>query len=136
MYGARAQRRQPLTVILIVSSLLVLATAGLSLAPNVAAMFVGYAVVGGAIAPILIPAAVLLQRTTDPRVYTQANTWMNSASAAGIAVAAPLTGLAVQVRRLAAWLPHRGRPHRDAAGDHAGGPAAIVPRDRARNRRR
>ena len=73
-----------------------LATGGLSLAPNVPALFIGYAVVGGAIAPILIPSAVLLQRTTDPRVYTQANTWMNSASAAGIAVAAPLTGLAVQ----------------------------------------
>jgi predicted MFS family arabinose efflux permease len=96
VYGARAHRRQPVTVILIVSSLLVLATAGLSLAPNVLAMFLGYAVTGAAIAPILIPSAVLLQRTTDPRVYTQANTWMSSASAAGIAVAAPLTGLAVQ----------------------------------------
>ena len=60
-------------------------------------MFVGYAVVGGAVAPILIPSAVLLQRTVDPRVYTQASTWMNSASAAGIAVAAPLTGLATQL---------------------------------------
>jgi predicted MFS family arabinose efflux permease len=96
-YGARAQRLQPLTVILVVSSLLVLATAGLSITPNVPAMFIGYAVVGAAIAPILIPAAVLLQRTTDPGVYIQANTWMNSASAAGIAVAAPLTGLAIQL---------------------------------------
>jgi predicted MFS family arabinose efflux permease len=49
------------------------------------------------VAPILIPAAVLLQRTTDPRVYTQAMTWMNSASAAGIAVAAPLAGLVIQI---------------------------------------
>jgi predicted MFS family arabinose efflux permease len=97
VYGARAQRLQPLTVMLVVSSLLVLATAGLSIAPNVPAMFIGYAVVGGAIAPILIPSAVLLQRTTDPGVYTQANTWMNSASAVGIAVAAPLTGLAIQL---------------------------------------
>ena len=97
VYGARAQRLQPLTVMLVVSSLLVLATAGLSVAPNVPAMFIGYAVVGGAIAPILIPSAVLLQRTTDPGVYTQANTWMNSASAVGIAVAAPLTGLAIQL---------------------------------------
>jgi Major Facilitator Superfamily len=96
LYGARAHRWQPLTVILIVSSLLVLATAALSIAPSVPAMFIGYALAGGAIAPILIPSAVLLQRTTDPGVYTQANTWMNSASAAGIAVAAPLTGLAVQ----------------------------------------
>jgi MFS family permease len=96
VYGARAQRLQPLTVMLVVSTLLVLATAGLSVAPNVPAMFIGYAIVGAAIAPILIPSAVLLQRTTDPGVYTQANTWMNSASAAGIAVAAPLTGLAIQ----------------------------------------
>lgn len=97
VYGARAGRWQPVTVILVVSSLLVLGTAGLSIVPDLPAMFIGYAVVGGAIAPILIPSAVLLQRTTDPRVYTQANTWMNSASAAGIAVAAPLTGLAVQI---------------------------------------
>ena len=96
VYGARAQRLQPLTVMLVASSLLALATAGLSIAPNVPAMFIGYAVVGAAIAPILIPAAVLLQRATDPGVYTQANTWMNSASAAGIAVAAPLTGVAIQ----------------------------------------
>ena len=82
---------------LVVSILLVLGTAGLSMVPSVPFMFIGYAVVGGAIAPILIPSAVLLARTTDPGVYTQANTWMNSASAAGIAVAAPLTGLAIQI---------------------------------------
>jgi predicted MFS family arabinose efflux permease len=97
VYGARAHRWQPATVMLVVSILLVLGTAGLSIVPNVPFMFVGYAVVGGAIAPILIPSAVLLARTTDPGVYTQANTWMNSASAAGIAVAAPLTGLAIQI---------------------------------------
>ena len=96
VYGARAGRR-PVTVMLVASSLLVLGTAGLSLAPNLPVMFVGYALVGSAVAPILIPSAVLLQRSTDPGVYTQANTWMNSASAAGIAVAAPLTGLAIQL---------------------------------------
>jgi len=97
VYGARGQRHQPVTVVLVVSSLLVVGTAGLSIVPNTAAMFCCYAAVGAAIAPILIPSAVLLQRTTDPGVYTQANTWMNSASAAGIAVAAPVTGLAVQL---------------------------------------
>jgi predicted MFS family arabinose efflux permease len=97
VYGARAQRLQPVTVMLVVSILLVLGTAALGIVPNVPAMFICYGLVGGAIAPILIPSAVLLQRTTDPRVYTQANTWMNSASAVGIAVAAPLTGLAIQI---------------------------------------
>ena len=97
VYGARTHRRSPWTVMLVVSGFLVLGTAALSVVPDVAVMFVGYAVVGGAVAPILIPSAVLLQRTVDPRVYTQASTWMNSASAAGIAVAAPLTGLATQL---------------------------------------
>ncbi len=97
VYGARTHRRQPLTVMLVASSFLVLGTAALSLVPDVPAMFLCYAAVGGAVAPILIPSAVLLQRTIDPRVYTQASTWMNSASAAGIAVAAPVTGLAIQL---------------------------------------
>jgi predicted MFS family arabinose efflux permease len=97
VYGARAHRLEPVTVMLVASSFLVLATAALSVVASMPAMFVCYAVVGGAVAPILIPSAVLLQRTTEVRVYTQANTWMNSASAAGIAVAAPLTGLAAQL---------------------------------------
>jgi Major Facilitator Superfamily len=96
VYGARTHRLQPLTIMLAVSSFLVLGTAALSLVPDVPVMFICYAVVGGSVAPILIPSAVLLQRTIDPRVYTQASTWMNSASAAGIAVAAPLAGLAAE----------------------------------------
>jgi MFS family permease len=97
VYGARMHRLQPATVMLVASSFLALGTATLSLVPNVPVMFLGYAIVGAAVAPILIPAAILGQRATDPRVYTQASTWMNSASAAGIAVAAPLTGLAIQL---------------------------------------
>jgi predicted MFS family arabinose efflux permease len=96
VYGARAHRLRPVTVMLVVSIFLVLGTAALSAVPDVPAMFICYAVLGGAIAPILIPAAVLLQHATDPLVYTQAMTWMNSASAAGIAVAAPLAGLATE----------------------------------------
>jgi predicted MFS family arabinose efflux permease len=97
VYGARVHRLSPVTVMLVVSSFLVVGTAALSIVPNVPAMFICCAVVGGAVAPILIPSAVLLQHTTDPRVYAQAMTWMNSASAAGIAVAAPLTGLATEI---------------------------------------
>jgi hypothetical protein len=94
--GASIPQAGALSVMLAASSLLVLGTAALSIVPDVPAMFICYAVVGGAVAPILIPAAVLLQRSADPSVYTQAMTWMNSASAAGVAVAAPLTGLAIQ----------------------------------------
>ncbi|HEY0933181.1 MAG TPA: MFS transporter [Trebonia sp.] len=97
LYGARAHRLQAVTTVLVVSVCLVLGTAALSTVPNMPAMFACYGVVGGAVSLILIPAAVLAQKTTDPHVYTQVSTWMNSASAAGIAVAAPLTGLAVQL---------------------------------------
>ena len=96
VYGAHAHRLQPVTVMLAVSTFLVIGTAALSVVPNVPVMFICYAAVGGAVAPILIPSAVLLQTAIDPRVYTQASTWMNSASAAGIAVGAPLAGLAIQ----------------------------------------
>jgi MFS family permease len=96
VYGAHAHRLRPVTLMLAVSSFLVIGTASLSVVPNVPAMFLCYAVVGAAVAPILIPSAVLLQQAIDPRVYTQAMTWMNSASAAGIAVGASLAGLAIQ----------------------------------------
>jgi MFS family permease len=130
VYGARTHRLQPLTVMLVVSGFLVLGTAALSMVPDVPAMFICYAVVGGAVAPILIPSAVLLQRTIDPRVYTQASTWMNSASAAGIAIAAPLAGLATQLggwrlgflvtAGLTASLPAVTMVIRHAAGGHPG----------------
>jgi MFS family permease len=95
-YGAHARQFDPVSTILVVSGFLVVGTAALAVVPNVAAMVIGYAFIGGAVAPILVPAGVLLQRLTHPGVYTQAMTWMNSASAAGIAVAAPLAGFAVQ----------------------------------------
>ncbi len=96
VYGAHARRFEPAAAILVVSGVLVMGTAALALVPNIALMVVCYSFVGGAVAPILVPAGVLLQRLTHPGVYTQAMTWMNSASAAGIAVAAPIAGFAVQ----------------------------------------
>lgn len=96
VYGAHAHRFDPAATILTLSSFLVVGTAALGLVPDVAVMVVCYSFIGGAVAPILVPAGVLLQRLTHPGVYTQAMTWMNSASAAGIAIAAPLAGFAVQ----------------------------------------
>jgi predicted MFS family arabinose efflux permease len=43
-----------------------------------------------------VPGAVLLQEAIVAEVNTQALTWVNSASALGIAIAAPLTGTVVQ----------------------------------------
>ncbi len=64
--------------------------------PGVPAMFAGYCVVGGCVALVLIPASVLLHQVVHREVITQAMTWMNSASALGIAFSATLIGLVVQ----------------------------------------
>jgi MFS family permease len=68
----------------------------LALTPGVAAIFAGYALIGGCVALVLVPGAVLLQETIVAEVNTQAMTWVNSASALGVAVAAPLIGAVVQ----------------------------------------
>lgn len=90
-------RRTETTVLIGASVILAVGVAALSVIPSVTALIVGYALVGGCVAPILIPLALLLQRRTDDAVYTQAMTWMNSASAAGIAIAAPFVGRLIQL---------------------------------------
>lgn len=95
-YGTLGRRAE--TTALIGTS--VILTVGVSALTNVASidgMFLGYALVGGCVAPILIPLALLLQRSTEHSVYTQSMTWMNSASAAGIAIAAPFVGHLIQL---------------------------------------
>jgi MFS family permease len=94
-YGA-VEKGRPARVMIGASTTITLGCALLALAPNVPAMFLGYALVGGCVALVLIPASVLLQNATDSEVYTQAMTWTNSASAIGIATAAPLVGHVIQ----------------------------------------
>jgi len=64
---------------------------------------IGLAVTGLAVPPILVLCSVLAESGVHRAVLTQAFTWLNSASAAGSAIAASLAGWAV-----------------DAAGPHAG----------------
>lgn len=90
-------RRAETAVLIGTGVLLVVGVAALSMISSITALVVGYALVGGFVAPILIPLALLLQRGTDHAVYTQAMTWMNSASAAGIAIAAPFVGHLIQL---------------------------------------
>jgi MFS family permease len=95
IYGAVAPAR-PARVMLAAGLVLAAGCAMLSLTPAVAVMFAGYAVVGGCVALVLIPGSILLQRAAVPDVYTQAMTWINSASALGIAASAPLIGVVVE----------------------------------------
>lgn len=68
----------------------------LSVVPTTGVMLLAYALVGGMVAPILIPAAVLLQRAVPTAIYTQAIIWTGSASAAGIALTAPIVGHVIE----------------------------------------
>jgi MFS family permease len=94
-YGALGVRR-PAPVMLAAGIVLAAGCALLALTPGVGTMFAGYALVGGCVALVLVPGAVLLQEAIVAEVSTQALTWVNSASALGIAIAAPLTGAVVQ----------------------------------------
>ena len=94
-YGG-AQRRRPAETMLSAAIVITIGCALLALVPGVPLMFLGYPIVGGCVALVLIPASELLQRATQVSVYTQAMTWINSASAAGIAASASIVGHAIQ----------------------------------------
>jgi MFS family permease len=94
-YGA-VEKGRPTRVMIAASTTITIGCALLALAPNVPAMVLAYGIVGGSVALVLIPASVLLQHATENEVYTQAMVWINSASAIGIATAAPLVGYLVQ----------------------------------------
>ncbi len=96
-YGA-AQRGRPTETMLSAATVITLGCASLALVPGVPLMFLGYAIVGGCVALVLIPASELLQKATVAAVYTQAMTWINSASAVGIAASASVIGYVIQER--------------------------------------
>lgn len=95
-YGGLAGRVRPLPVMIIASVVLAGGCVLLGSVSSVGVMLIVYALVGGMVAPILIPAAVLLQRAVPSGVYTQAVTWTGSASAVGVALAAPVVGHVVE----------------------------------------
>jgi len=100
-YGA-LERGRPVKTMIAAGGILAVGCALLALAPNLPVMIVGYGLVGGCVALVLIPGSILLQRTTASGAYTQAMTWINSASAIGIATSAPLVGYVIQVHTWAA----------------------------------
>ncbi len=95
-YGAVGRRTNPLRMAGGAGVVLTFGCLVLSAVPSVPAMLVGYGFVGGCVSLVLIPASILLQRVVARKFYTQAMTWMNSASVAGIAVAAPVVGLLIE----------------------------------------
>jgi hypothetical protein len=95
VYGATGSRR-PLQAMIMAGVLITVGAAGLAVVPGLSIMFLGYGLVGGCVALVLVPSAILVQRSTAVAVYTQAMTWLNSASAIGIAIAAPVVGRLIE----------------------------------------
>ncbi|MFI0939692.1 MFS transporter [Streptomyces sp. NPDC021020] len=95
LYGLRRWRAAPpvqlraVTAVLALGGLLLLAAGSpLALAPAVV-------VTGAAVPPLLALFSLLAESAADPRVLTQAFSWLGSASAAGSAAAAAAAGWAV-----------------------------------------
>jgi MFS family permease len=95
VYGATGSRR-PLQMMIMAGVVIAVGAAGLAAVPTMPIMFLGYGLVGGCVALVLVPSAILVQRSTETAVYTQAMTWINSASAIGIAIAASAVGGLIQ----------------------------------------
>jgi MFS family permease len=94
-YGARHWSMLPSKQFVLVLTGLTISTIPLLLADSPLALGLALALPGLAIAPIQTLSAVLTESEVAPTVLTQAFTWLNSGSAAGIALGAAFAGRAV-----------------------------------------
>lgn len=105
LYGAMRSTPQPQTVQLIASVVLTLAVLVGTVWPTLLGLAIMLLVGGTAIAPLLASSSQIVQATVVPRELTQGFTWINSASAAGIAASAALTGWLVAQGGVEAAMP-------------------------------
>jgi hypothetical protein len=94
-YGALAGRVNPSPVMLAGAGGLTAACFALGQTHGPVTLAAFTAIASACISPIIVPAAVNLQRRTPQALYVQAITWTDSASALGTAAAAPLIGQVV-----------------------------------------
>jgi predicted MFS family arabinose efflux permease len=94
-YGSRRWAWTPQKSLVALSLYFFVTSAALTLAPGLAVLGLLLAIAGVAIAPIMVVAALLTERQVLASHLTQALTWMNSASAAGIAGSAVAAGAVV-----------------------------------------
>lgn len=92
VYGSRVGQLNPLKILVLISPVIAGLLALLAASTGTLPLIVLYPVAAGCISPMLISAAVLLQRATSESIYVQAITWTGSASAAGNAIAGPTVG--------------------------------------------
>ncbi|MEV6411055.1 MFS transporter [Kribbella sp. NPDC051718] len=94
-YGARRWRMPARTQFVAAMAILFVTTLPLLAADTPLALALALALPGLALAPIQVLASVLVESEVEPAVLTQAFTWLNSGSAAGIAMGAAVAGRAV-----------------------------------------
>jgi MFS family permease len=95
LYGARRWRTPATTQFVAALGLLCLTCLPLLAVQSLAMLALALALPGLALAPYMVLSSVLAESRVEATVLTQAFTWLNSGSAAGIAVGAALTGRVV-----------------------------------------
>lgn len=94
-YGARRWRTPAPTQLVVVLGSLSLLSLPLLGADQPVALALALALPGAALAPYMVLSSVIAEARVEPAVLTQAFTWLNSGSAAGIAAGAAITGRVV-----------------------------------------
>ncbi len=92
LYGLRRWRTPPIAQLALATTGLALASLLLVTANSPLTVAVGLAATGLAVPPILVLCSVIAERSVPRTVLTQAFTWLNSASAAGTAGTAAISG--------------------------------------------
>jgi MFS family permease len=95
LYGARRWRTPATTQFVAALGLLGLTCLPLLMVQSLPMLALALALPGVALAPYMVLSSVLAESRVEAAVLTQAFTWLNSGSAAGIAVGAALTGRVV-----------------------------------------
>lgn len=95
VYGARSWRMPVSTQLVLALGSLGLLSLPLLVADGPGTLAIALAFPGAALAPYMVLSAVIAESRVEPAVLTQAFTWLNSGSAAGIAAGASIAGRVV-----------------------------------------
>ncbi|MGY0055238.1 MFS transporter [Streptomyces sp. LZ34] len=95
LYGLRRNRAPARRQLVIATAYLTGAALLLPFAPSATWLGAAVVITGAAVPPTLVLLSVLTEQAVHPAVLTQAFTWNNSTSAAGSALAASLSGRAI-----------------------------------------
>lgn len=103
-YGAMKERWRPHTVQLTASALLFAAIGLSAVSPTLPVLCVSLVLAGATISPVIVTTSQIVAASIGRASLTQGFTWINTASAAGIAFAASVAGFAIEIGSVRAAL--------------------------------